>query len=91
MQETSLLASLIMFVLILLLLGAEILIARRLEKGRTPRPPGQLPYTWGYFCGIQGFVFACLAILGSFVSPQIDKSTAIVAVLGWGVPGYFVI
>ncbi len=47
MQQTSLLESLIMFVLILILLLAGILIARHLEKGHKSRLPNQLPYTLG--------------------------------------------
>lgn len=95
MQEAGLLSTLIIFLFILLLLGGEIIVARRFERARSPRPSGQLPYTWGYFCGVQAIILAGLAILGAFISPEIDKSTAlmgsILAVVGWGVPGYFVI
>lgn len=95
MEQTSLLATVLSFVLIFFFLWVEILIARHLEKGQTPNPPVELPYTWEYFWGIQGFVFAFLAVLGSFVNREIDKSTAllesIATVFGWGVPGYFVI
>ena len=92
MQEGGgLFSTLIMFLLILLLLGGQIMVARRLEKAQSPRPPGQLPFTWGYFCGVQGIVLGGLGGLGAFVSPEIDWVYGFLAVLLYGVSGYFVI
>lgn len=86
------------FVILLIIVLPVIIIANRLEKKRKNKFPNQLPFTYGYYCGIMSIFLGIMCLiyaLYKIISNEVGLSEILllsfIGFVLYSVTGFFVI
>ena len=86
------------FIILLIIVLPVIIIANRLEKKRKNKFPNQLPFTYGYYCGIMSIFVGIMCLIFALYKIIIDEVgiselvlTLFIGCVLYSVAGFFVI